>query len=349
MDKISDIQLRAQAVMLAKEGYSHSVIAKKLNRSKWWVCKWVGRNRDDELLVDKPRNGRPKVLSNAAKKLIRNAKYKRGQGLRRLEKHLKARGEIGSRETIRRYMANDLKWKNFRRKKQPLLTDAHKKRRIVFAREHLNWTVEQWSDVLFTDESSFKVFYIPNSRNDTVWGSQEDNVPPALQMKFSPSVMVWGGMTGYGLTNLHFIPQGMRINSDYYIENILKKVVKPAFNVNVIDGLLFSASGNGVFQQDGARCHTSAKTILWLDENIPSYIHPTNWPPNSPDLSPIENIWSMLSTNVYKDPEPKTIAQLKRRLRQAWKAVTPDTLTNLIKSMPGRMRDVIKMKGNTVR
>jgi hypothetical protein len=113
--------------------------------------------------------------------------------------------------------------------------------------------------------------------------------------------------------------------------------------------MLFSAVNTGLFQQDGARCHTSVKKIRWLDENIPSYIHPKDWPQNSPDLSPIENIGSILSINVYRDPEPKTLAHLKRRLRQAWKAVTPDTLTNLINSMPGRMRDVIKMKGNTVR
>ena len=82
MAKVRDIQLRAQAIALAKEGYSYSIIAEKLNRSKWWVTKWVGRNRDDELLVDKPLNGRPKVLSNVAKKLIRNVKYKRGHGVR---------------------------------------------------------------------------------------------------------------------------------------------------------------------------------------------------------------------------------------------------------------------------
>src|ERR1043165_7826438 len=95
--KLSDIQLRAQAIVLAKEGYSYSIIAKKLNRSKWWVTNWVGRNRDDELLVAKPRNGRPTVLCNVAKKLIRNIKYKSGHGVRRLEKQLKTRGETGSR------------------------------------------------------------------------------------------------------------------------------------------------------------------------------------------------------------------------------------------------------------
>ena len=41
-----------------------------------------------------------------------------------------------------------------------------------------------------------------------------------------------------------------------------------------------------VFQQDGARAHISAVSRAWLNENIPNYIE--NWPPNSPDLSPIE-------------------------------------------------------------
>ena len=202
---------------------------------------------------------------------------------------------------------------------------------------------------MFTDESPFKVFYIPNSRNDTVWESQEDSVPGSDQMKFSPSVMVWGDMMGHGLTDINFVSQGTKINSDYNIDNILEKLVKPAFNDSVVQRMLFSAPNAGLFQQDGARCHTSAKMIHWMDTNIHLYIHPTDWPPNSPDLSPIENIWSILATNVYKDLKPKTLVQLKRHLHQAWKAVTPDTLTNLMNSMPGRMRDVIKMKGNTVR
>ena len=188
---------------------------------------------------------------------------------------------------------------------------------------------------MFIDESPFKVFYIPNPTNDTVWGSQEDNVPPAAQMKFSPSVMVWGGMTARGLTTLHFIPNGIRLNSDYYIENILVKLVKPAFQRNSADGniiqvKLFNDNDLGIFQQDGARCHTSATTTKWLDDNISSYIKPKDWPPNSQDLSPIENLWSILSLSVYRDPEPTNVKQLKRRLQQAWRSVKVETLQALL-------------------
>ena len=75
MDKINNIQLRAQAVILAKEGYSYSCIAQKLNRTKCWVTKWVGRSICDEKLVDMKRSGLPKILSSTAKRLIQAAKY----------------------------------------------------------------------------------------------------------------------------------------------------------------------------------------------------------------------------------------------------------------------------------
>ena len=39
--------------------------------------------------------------------------------------------------------------------------------------------------------------------------------------------MIWGGMTGRGLTALHFVPQGRTVTADYCIKNILKKEVKP--------------------------------------------------------------------------------------------------------------------------
>lgn len=353
MGKISDIQLRAQAIILAKEGYSHSCIAKKLNRCKRWVATWVSRGKENVDLVDKRRSGRPKILSAAAKRLIHATKYRRGESLRRIANQLKARNQPVCKETIRKYMINDLKWKNWRRKKVPLLTAAAKARRIKFAREHQQWTVDDWSNVMFTDESPFKVFYVPNPQNDTVWGSQEDNVPAANQMKFSPSVLVWGGMTARGLTTLHFVPSGVRLNSDYYIENILKKIVKPAFERDTVDGnvtqrKLFDDNDVGIFQQDGARCHTSAVTTQWLDDNIPTYIKPKDWPPNSPDLSPIENLWSILSSSVYRDPEPKDVAQLKRRLQHAWRSIKVETLKTMIDSMPKRIQAVIKLKGNTV-
>ena len=75
MDKINNIQLRAQAVILAKEGCAYGCMVLKLNRTKCWVTKWVGRSICDEKLVDMKRSGLPKILSSTAKRLIQAAKY----------------------------------------------------------------------------------------------------------------------------------------------------------------------------------------------------------------------------------------------------------------------------------
>ena len=85
-------------------------------------------------------------------------------------------------------------------------------------------------NVLFSDESPYQVFYVPNSRNDIVWGSQEENVPVASQVKFSPTVLVWMGR--YGSLRIYattFCTSAQSINSEYYINNIVKKELKPVY------------------------------------------------------------------------------------------------------------------------
>src|SRR6266404_6048298 len=90
------------------------------------------------------------------------------------------------------------------------------------------------------------------------------------------------------------------------------------------------------------RAHTSRASVEWLNTNINVYISPEDWPPNSPDLSPIENVWTIVAATFYGDPEPQTLNSLKRRLRKEWKSIP---LKNLIGSMPDRLEAVLKNKG----
>ena len=69
-----------------------------------------------------------------------------------------------------------LKWRSLKRMKVPKLTAAYRTRRVNFAKQHKDI---DWSRVMFSDESPFKLFYVPNSKNDVVWGSQEHDVPRA--------------------------------------------------------------------------------------------------------------------------------------------------------------------------
>jgi len=140
----------------------------------------------------------------------------------------------------------------------------------------------------------------------------------------------------------------MNVNSDCYIHDILEKEVKPAFSrmqtsTDLTATKLFSRNHEGMFQQDGARAHTSKATIA-----IKHYIPPEDWPPNSPDLSPIANVWSIMVTAVYADPEPQSLQALKHRLRKGWKSISLSTLQNLFGSMPNQLKAVIKNNGDTI-
>ena len=97
--------------------------------------------------------------------------------------------------------------------------------------------------------------------------------------------------------------------------------------------------------QDGAPAHTAKATQAWCGKNLPNLVAKTEWPDNSPDLNSVENLWSIMDSEVYKDLSPKNMDHLKRRLRQAWKNIKPSTLRDLSHSMPRRLQNVIKNKG----
>ena len=75
-------------------------------------------------------------------------------------------------------MRTMLKWKCFKQQKVPKLSSAYKVRRVNFAKKFKDIN---WSRVMFTDESPFKLYYVPNNKNDVVWGSQETSVTGEVQ------------------------------------------------------------------------------------------------------------------------------------------------------------------------
>ena len=130
-------------------------------------------------------------------------------------------------------------------------------------------------------------------------------------------------MTDRGLTKLHMHRTGQTLTSEYYIDQILEKEVKPFTSRLQVTGgpierKLFSSKKEMTFVQDGAPAHTSKATQTWCQKNLPSFVAKDGWPANSPDFNPIESIWSITDETTYNDPALKTMKQLKRRLRFAW-------------------------------
>ena len=96
------------------------------------------------------------------------------------------------------------------------------------------------------------------------------------------------------------------------------------------------------FQHDGASSHTARTTTDYLTKKIIRVL--TEWPPQSPDISIIENLWNTLKLNVKKR-NAQTIEQLWSFCQEEWNAIPNDAISRLFESLPRRMLDIIKAKG----
>jgi transposase len=94
---------------------------------------------------------------------------------------------------------------------------------------------------------------------------------------------------------------------------------------------------------DGASIHISNLTKDWLKNNK---IESIEWPAHSPDLNPMENLWSILTRAVFTGGRQfKNKNELKEEILKKWSLIQPKTLTNLVNSIYDRIIAVKRQKG----
>jgi len=183
----------------------------------------------------------------------------------------------------------------------------------------------------------FSVEIPSNTRNDRVYANVKSkrDVSAARLLKgrkhFSQSVMVSVAVSKLGKTDLVFVDPGAKIYSVYYCNNVLEQGLLPEIR--------HISNNDFVFQQDGAPAHRSRHTVAYLHCNVPEFIEPENWPPNSPDLNPVDySVWGALQQMVYRHKISDT-EQLKRVLIDCWTQLSQDTLNRAIDQLPKKTGD----------
>ena len=103
-----------------------------------------------------------------------------------------------------------------------------------------------------------------------------------------------------------------------------------------------------VFMQDGARSQTANETVRFLNQQrYLTLLQPNMWPPNSPDLNPIDYcVWSALERNVYRGRRFENTIELKEAILQEWEALRQAVINNnAIDGFQSRLRLVIAENG----
>ncbi len=96
-----------------------------------------------------------------------------------------------------------------------------------------------------------------------------------------------------------------------------------------------------IFQQDLAPAHTAKCTKSWLNDHGVGVL---DWPANSPDLNPIESLWSIVKRKM-RNKRPKNADELKAIVKETWASIPTQQCHKPITSMPRRIEAVIKAKG----
>lgn len=238
-----------------------------------------------------------------------------------------------STRTVQRTLKDKLHYVVCRPRAVPLLKPNHVEARLQWA---LNHRQDDWSHTIFSDESTFQTF-----RNTQLVRYKLGSSRPSRPMVKHPyKVHVWGAFCHQGPIGVELFTGSM--NSVKYCEILQSQLLPNAYH----------AGYGWRFQQDNAPTHTARLTRQFFEMNNVPVI---DWPANSPDLNPIENLWAILKDKVeekgndwIRGKKMFSANDFQGIIRHEWDNLDQNLFFNLADSMSDRINQVIEKKGYTI-
>ena len=314
--------------LLTKHGVKTKEIANDLEVSSRTVLRYRKRARDNT----PSRKPRPKCTISPKNVAIAKVLFKSKPNMskRKVARAFAARG-IKMSPSSALTCAKEAGIKKFALKRKPPLSKDHKNKRLKYASTHAN---RKWRNALFVDETGVELAGRPNSKTQGQWAESAKEVPYKPRHKHPLRVNAFAAVCWNGRSKLVFY-EGTMTGKRYadILEDVLPDMKPIVFK-----------SRKCFVVQDATPLHFTKEVMRVFEANGIDVVPKPKWPPNSPDLNPIEHVWSMLKDRV-SERSPTTKAELMQYAAEEWEIIPQQMIQNCISALPARLRLVTKNKG----
>lgn len=328
--------IRIDIIIKYNSGISVPEISKFYNLSRQTVYYQINKYKKNKSIKNRARSGRPRKTNELCDRIILRQFKKNSLKTPRSVSNdlfLDYGIEISDR-TIRRRL-QEANYGTYIARNIPHISQRNRIKRLDFAKKYVHMPHDYWKRVLWTDESTFQ--YHSSKKRVYV------RIPKSLRKIKAPvvegishgggSIMFWGCIAYNGLGDL--VPVDRTMDKDTYLE---------VLNENALSCGERLIGESFIFQQDNAPCHKAKIITNFLKEKG---VFTLEWPPQSPDLNIIENVWAYIKRNRDSSLQ-RTRQDTVIEIKALWNDIPIDFIQALVNSVQRRLQKVIKARGGYI-